>query len=204
MDKMCNVKYILKLISKIFGLLYLYYAKGVTCIKLYFNGISIKKCNMIRGIPYIKNNGQLIIENDVIINSYYAGNPIGGQTKTTFWIKNNGIIIIKKGARISNSTFVSANKILISENVYIGGDCKIYDTNFHSIDFNKRILDGDSDVKSCPIIIEKGAFIGGGSIILKGVIIGEKSVIGAGSVVTNNIPEGEIWGGNPAKFIKKL
>jgi acetyltransferase-like isoleucine patch superfamily enzyme len=47
-------------------------------------------------------------------------------------------------------------------------------------------------------------FIGARCIILKGVTIGEKSIVAAGSVVTKNIPEGEVWGGNPAKFIKKI
>lgn len=50
----------------------------------------------------------------------------------------------------------------------------------------------------------KGASIGAGSTILPGLIIGENALIGAGSVVTKNIPAGEIWAGNPAKFIRKI
>jgi acetyltransferase-like isoleucine patch superfamily enzyme len=52
--------------------------------------------------------------------------------------------------------------------------------------------------------IEKGVFIGADCIILKGVTIGEYSVVAAGSVVAKIVPPGEIWGGNPAKFIKKV
>ena len=58
--------------------------------------------------------------------------------------------------------------------------------------------------KAKPVIIKDGAFIGTDCIILKGVTIGEKSVIGAGSVVTKSVPDGEIWAGNPAKFIRKV
>lgn len=47
-------------------------------------------------------------------------------------------------------------------------------------------------------------FIGTLCIICKGVTIGEKSIIGADSVVTKSIPENQIWGGNPAKFIRTL
>lgn len=36
-----------------------------------------------------------------------------------------------------------------------------------------------------------------------GVTIGDRSVVGAGAVVTKSIPSGEIWGGNPARKIKK-
>jgi acetyltransferase-like isoleucine patch superfamily enzyme len=53
-------------------------------------------------------------------------------------------------------------------------------------------------------IIKKGASIGAASVILGGVTIGEKAMIGAGSVVTKNIPDGELWLGNPAKFVRKI
>ena len=50
----------------------------------------------------------------------------------------------------------------------------------------------------------KGATVGAGSTLLPGITIGEKSMIGAGSVVTKNVPAGEVWVGNPARFIKKI
>lgn len=82
------------------------------------------------------------------------------------------------------------------------GGTKIYDTDFHWLDFEKRIR--ETGGKTSPVTIKDGAFIGGSCIILKGVTIGEKSVIGAGSVVTKSVPDGEMWAGNPAKFIRKL
>ena len=52
-------------------------------------------------------------------------------------------------------------------------------------------------------IIKKGASIGANATILCGIIIGENAMIGAGSVVTKDVPSGEVWVGNPAKPIKK-
>lgn len=49
----------------------------------------------------------------------------------------------------------------------------------------------------------KGASIGAGSTILPGIEIGENAMIGAGSVITKNVPAGEVWVGNPARFVKK-
>lgn len=49
----------------------------------------------------------------------------------------------------------------------------------------------------------EGAFIGANSIICNSVRIGKWAIVGAGSVVTKDIPDHEIWGGNPARFIKK-
>lgn len=46
--------------------------------------------------------------------------------------------------------------------------------------------------------IKSGASIGANATILGGVTIGENAMIGAGSVVTKDIPSGELWFGNPA------
>lgn len=53
-----------------------------------------------------------------------------------------------------------------------------------------------------PITIQKGASIGAGSVILGGVTIGANSMIGVGSVVTKDVPAGELWYGNPARFVR--
>lgn len=53
-------------------------------------------------------------------------------------------------------------------------------------------------------LVKKNASIGAGSVILGGVTIGENAMIGAGSVVTKDIPDNELWFGNPAKFIRKI
>ena len=50
----------------------------------------------------------------------------------------------------------------------------------------------------------KGASIGAGSVILPGLTIGAGAMIGAGSVVTKDVPPGELWLGNPAKFVRKI
>lgn len=50
----------------------------------------------------------------------------------------------------------------------------------------------------------RGATIGAGSVILPGLIIGEGAFVAAGSVVTRDVPEGELWMGNPAKFYRKV
>lgn len=52
-------------------------------------------------------------------------------------------------------------------------------------------------------IVKRGATIGAGSTILPGLTIGENAFIGAGSVVTRDVPAGELWVGNPAHFVKK-
>lgn len=43
-----------------------------------------------------------------------------------------------------------------------------------------------------------------GAIVIGDVTIGDNSIVAAGAVVTRDVPPGEIWGGSPARFIKKV
>ncbi len=149
-------------------------------------------------------NAFFSIDDKTIIRSHWRNNPAGGgQRNCIFAIMNEGTLEIGKNVGISNSSIYCNKHIVIEDDVFIGVNCVIYDTDFHSIYADKRI-NGNYDIKSESVLIKKGAWIGGHCIILKGVTIGERSVIGAGSVITHDIPSDEVWAGNPAKFIKKI
>ena len=107
---------------------------------------------------------------------------------------------------MSNSTICCTKSITIGNHVKIGVGCMIFDSNFHSTNWIQR-KDYRTDVPNAikkSIEIQDHVFIGARSIITKGVTIGARSIIAAGSVVIKDVPADEIWGGNPAKFIKKI
>lgn len=156
------------------------------------------------GIIFVRGTGKISIGDNVRINSCREANPIGGDTKTILFAKGNGEIRIGNQCGISNTAICCLKKVELEGKVMIGAGCKIYDHDFHSINLDERMQSSDTGVKSAPILIKYGAFIGAHSIILKGVTIGKESVVGAGSVVTKDISDGELWAGNPAKFIRKL
>ena len=115
-------------------------------------------------------------------------------------------LIIGNNTGISNTVIQCRNRITIGHSVNIGDGVLIMDSNFHSINWIERQnpeLD-KQNAKSEEINIGNNVFIGARSIICKGVNIGDRSIVAAGSVVVRSIPANEIWGGNPAKFIKKL
>lgn len=62
----------------------------------------------------------------------------------------------------------------------------------------------EKDWKLEKTIVKRGASIGAGSTVLCGITIGENAMIGAGSVVTKDVPAGELWYGNPARFVRKI
>jgi len=201
------MKKIRRLLKILFSLKWIIYLKNRNTLRN--NKVVFHKSLKIGGCLYISNHGTLNIGENCIINSGKIYNIIGGDTKTNILIGNGAKLNIGNNVGISNSTFVCRELIAINDDVLIGGNCKIYDADFHSIDFQERMnpyinKTNDRFIKKAPIIINKGAWIGGHCIILKGITIGEMSIIGAGSVLTKSVPPYEIWAGNPARFIRKI
>ena len=135
---------------------------------------------------------------------------------------NMGNCNVKIGDRVminDGTTLYCVNGITIGNDVMISWGCTIIDNNSHSLISSERVkelatakekyengtIGNDTDwsvVKNAPINIKNKAWIGFNSIIMKGVTIGEGAVVAAGSVVTKDVPDYAVVGGNPAKVIK--
>lgn len=102
-------------------------------------------------------------------------------------IGNN--VTVKSGVQIYDG-------IIVEDNVFIGPNATF--TN----DLYPRSKNPNWELKRT--IIKRGASIGANATILCGITIGEGAMIGAGSVVTKDVSPGELWVGNPAKFIKNM
>lgn len=159
------------------------------------------------GVPYVMvaKGGRMKIGNDFSMNNGIKGNPIGFHDKCTFFVDNDARLIIGNNVGLSQTALICHKEIIIGDFVKIGGGVKIFDNDFHSLDPNIRRSKEDLRHKiKASVLIKDNAFIGAGSIILKGVAVGKNSIIGAGSVVTKSVPDNQIWAGNPARFIKEI
>jgi acetyltransferase-like isoleucine patch superfamily enzyme len=124
---------------------------------------------------------------------------VGHNTILKGYYKNE--IIIRSNTWIGQDCFLhGAGGIEIGYQVGIGPKVSIL-TSQHSI-VSQETAVMSAPLEFSPVILEDGCDIGVGSIILPGVQIGKWAIIGAGSVVTKNVPSGQIWAGNPAKFIR--
>jgi acetyltransferase-like isoleucine patch superfamily enzyme len=154
-------------------------------------------------IRIVNNGGRLVLGERFSANSGKKYNPIGGDTVLNLIVfRPSAVLIFGKNAGISNSTIVCWDRVEIGDNVVIGGGCRIWDTNFHSLDAQIRTSGNDQDIRTAPVKIGDNVFIGAGVIILKGVTIGENSIVAAGSVVNKDIPPNTIAAGNPCVVIK--
>ena len=159
-------------------------------------------CGRILFRNYAGRNG-IILGNGVSINSCVEANPVNGLGKTVLFAGEHGHVDIGNGVGMSNCVIFSQIGISIGDETCIGAGSKIYDTDFHSVNPDSR-LNRNRDILASPVTIGRRVFIGANVTVLKGVTIGDEAVVGAGSIVTHDIPAGEIWAGNPAIFIKRL
>jgi acetyltransferase-like isoleucine patch superfamily enzyme len=183
------------------------YSHIITTLKFHLNGVEFHNDFVGFGIPILDINlkGKFTIGKGFWFNSgkYHA---MGGRQQQCYFVAANGAqIIIGDNVGVTSIAIICHKKIVIGNNVKIGINTVIYDTDFHSLDARIRNLVPEriDGVTPRPVIIMDGAFIGGHTTILKGVTIGKNSIVGAGSVVFQSIPDEQVWAGNPAVFIRE-
>jgi maltose O-acetyltransferase len=132
------------------------------------------------------------------------GHKVGEKSLIYSSVEVLGLIKLDIGTEV----FVGHKTLFMGgeSNIKIGKNCDISSNvslicGSHEIgDMNRRAGKGTSN----DIIIGNGVWVGYGSLILGGVTIGNGAIIAAGSVVNKSVPENTIYGGVPAKEIRKI
>jgi galactoside O-acetyltransferase len=186
---------------------------GFDLKKFLFVTLRIKKyqllstCKRVTGKPVLfhplllKGLGQITLgsgfQNGVIRSAHFYSHYNYFEARN-----EHSKIVIGNNVSFSNAiSIVAFSTITIGDNVIIGGNCSLLDSDGHNPDPARRLEDHPDAV---PITVEDNVLIYSNVIIAKGVRIGKNSIIGAGSIVTRNIPENVIAAGNPARVIKSL
>ena len=111
---------------------------------------------------------------------------------------NNCVImmgaVINIGASIDDNTMIDMNAVLgaratVGKNVHVGAGAVL-----------AGVLEPPS---ATPVIVEDNVLIGANAVVLEGVRIGKNAVVAAGAIVTQDVPEGVVVAGSPAKIIKR-
>ena len=145
----------------------------------------------------------IIIGDNCTFQSAEWSNIVGISRRCMISTQKKGAILkIGNKCGFSGAAISCAESITIGNNVLLGINVIITDTDHHSLDAQER--HENTGITSAPVTIGNDVWIGANSMILKGVNIGNNTVIAAGSVVTASIPANVMAGGVPAKVIKKL
>lgn len=134
------------------------------------------------------------------VNLY--GCSVGDNTKLGAFVEIQKGAAIGKNCKISSHTFICEG-VTVQDNVFIGHNVTFINDKYPRATRADGSLQTEEDWSVVPTLVESGASIGSSVSILCGVTIGAGAMVGAGSVVTKDIPPGEIWAGNPARFVRK-
>ncbi|MDE5720796.1 MAG: N-acetyltransferase [Paramuribaculum sp.] len=110
-------------------------------------------------------------------------------------------VLIENDVVVGNNVTVKSgvqlwDGIRIEDNVFIGPNATFTNDRFPR---SKQYPDSFPQTT-----IKKGASIGANATILPGITIGENAMIAAGSIVTRDVPPGQLWMGAPARFIRNI
>lgn len=202
--------YIRKFFEHFYLLLYCRFSIFYKRLKFTFWDVKYGKNVRIIGPMRLRmtKDSKIIIGDNFTAYSGYKS-TIDSEHKNFLAAVGGAKIIIHDNVGMTSTSIYCQEKVEIGNHVLIGADTIIMDNNFHSMDYSIRGTDKEGyqhegTINTAPIIIDDNVFIGTRCIINKGVNIGEGAIIAAGSVVVTDIPAWEVWGGNPAKFIKRI
>lgn len=124
------------------------------------------------------------------------------ETNGRFTIMYNADIVLFKGSvlLLGNESFINSNCIIrCHKRISIGDQCAI-SHDFTVMDSNAHELNGECQHKE--VVIGNHVWVGSRVTILPGVHVGDGAIIAAGSVVTKDVAEHTLVGGNPARVLK--
>ena len=145
-------------------------------------------------IKYLRKYGATVGENCIIDSGFKIHRPDKIKPFKNLILGNN----VYLG---HNAILDLTEKIIIEDNVAIGANCQLWT---HVGDFRISLRDkNDYSELTKPLLIKEKVICYSGVLFSPGVVIGKQARVYAYSMVNKSIPEKEIWGGIPVKFIRK-
>lgn len=144
----------------------------------------------------VQGKGRILVGDNAIIgpNTTFTLNPIGGVPE----------IVLGKGVNLGKFNELGCSeRIVIEDYVITAPYVHITDRDHCYGDTSTPIMHQPTRTRGA-VVIGRGSWIGFGAQIMSGVRIGRQCVVAAGAIVTKDVPDYTVVGGNPARVIKSI
>jgi acetyltransferase-like isoleucine patch superfamily enzyme len=147
----------------------------------------------------------VILGKDVVLNDFINlyGCRIDDGTKIGPFVEIQKNAFIGKRCKISSHTFICEG-VTIEDGVFVGHGVMFINDKYPRATGESGTLQTEEDWEVIPTFVKRGASIGSNATLICGITIGANSIVGAGSTVINDVPDGTIVAGNPARIVRKL
>ena len=137
---------------------------------------------------------------DVVVYSFtnLYGCRIGDNTRVGPFVEIQRGAVVGANCKIQSHVFICEG-VEIQDNVFVSHGVLFINDKFPRATTEEGVLQTGEDWRLERTVVESGASLGSGAVILGGVRIGARALVGAGAVVTRDVAPGETVVGNPAR-----
>jgi acetyltransferase-like isoleucine patch superfamily enzyme len=126
------------------------------------------------------------------------GCRIGSHTRIGSFVEVQRGASIGAACKISSHTFI-CDGVVIEDDVFVGHGVLFVNDRSPRATTDEGTPKSDADWTLLRTVVERGASLGSGVIVLGGVRIGARALVGAGAVVTRDVAPGSVVAGVPAR-----
>jgi acetyltransferase-like isoleucine patch superfamily enzyme len=126
------------------------------------------------------------------------GCRIGDKTRIGPFVEVQRGVVIGANCKIQSHSFI-CDGVTIEDEVFVGHGVMFVNDKYPRATTEDGVIQSEADWERLDTLVERGASIGSGAVVLGGVRVGAGALVGAGAVVTRDVPPGAIVRGVPAR-----
>jgi acetyltransferase-like isoleucine patch superfamily enzyme len=130
------------------------------------------------------------------------GCEIGARTRVGPFVEIQRGVSVGSDCKVQSHAFICTG-VRIGARVFVGHGVLFVNDKHPRATGDEGRLQTDDDWDLLETVVEPGASLGSGAVILGGVRIGEGAIVGAGAIVGHDVPPGETIVGDPARALAR-
>ena len=130
------------------------------------------------------------------------GCKIGDNTRIGPFVEIQRGAVIGANCKIQSHSFI-CDGVTIEDEVFVGHGVMFINDKYPRATNEARELQREEDWELLTTVVERGASLGSGAVIMGGVRIGAGAIVGAGAVVTRAVRANETVTGTPAQTLNR-